>query len=85
MKKEGILRKLGENIRHYRNAIGISQEELGFRTELHRTYIGSVERGERNIGILNLVKIATALHVSPVALIESIPLGNHAGDEKNAP
>ena len=59
-----IQKRLGEVIRDERNKLGISQEELAFRCKLHRTYIGSVERGERNVSIVNIVKIAEILRVS---------------------
>ncbi|MFB2721907.1 helix-turn-helix domain-containing protein [Shewanella xiamenensis] len=51
----------GQRVRHFRKLKGISQEELADLCELHRTYIGSVERGERNITLLNAEKIADAL------------------------
>ena len=53
---------MGLAIRHKRVQIGISQEELAGMCGLHRTYIGSVERGERNIAIDNVIKIAQALN-----------------------
>jgi len=55
------LQKLGNRIREQRQAKGYSQEELAFRAGLHRAYLGGVERGERNITVLNLEKIAIAL------------------------
>lgn len=58
-----ILMKIGDNIRKYRNMKGWSQEDLALECDLHRTYIGSVERGERNITILNLIKITKTLEV----------------------
>ena len=61
--EKAILTQLGNNIRKCRSAKGWSQEELAFQSELDRTYIGSVERGERNVSVLNLVKIAEALGV----------------------
>ncbi len=59
-----ILMTIGDNIRKYRLEKGWSQEDLAFECELHRTYIGAVERGERNITVLNLIKIKDELEVS---------------------
>jgi len=67
-----ILRSFGANVRTERERIGISQEELAFRCGLHRTYVGSVERGERNLGLINVVRIAKALKVEPGRLMRSI-------------
>jgi len=66
----GIRQRVANNIRKIRNTIGISQEELADRCGLHRTYIGSVERRERNITIENLEKIADALGASVQELVE---------------
>lgn len=52
------------NVRRIRRGKGISQEELADLASLHRTYIGSVERGERNVSIDNMERIARALAVS---------------------
>ncbi|KQA24477.1 MULTISPECIES: helix-turn-helix domain-containing protein [Vibrio] len=72
MKKNKYTQIIGQNIRLIRQAKCISQEQLADMTELHRTYIGSVERGERNISIINLVKIAFSLEVKPAKLLEGI-------------
>ncbi|MCX7067643.1 MAG: helix-turn-helix transcriptional regulator [Methylococcales bacterium] len=56
-----ITHTFGLNVRHFRNSKGLSQEGLAELCELHRTYIGSVERGERNITLINAEKIANAL------------------------
>lgn len=56
-----ITHTFGQRVRHFRKLKGISQEELANSCDLHRTYIGSVERGERNITLLNAEKIAKAL------------------------
>jgi transcriptional regulator with XRE-family HTH domain len=58
-----FLKMLGMRIRSLREQKGWSQENLSFQSGLHRTYIGAVERGERNISILNLKKISAALCV----------------------
>lgn len=55
---------LARNLRRLRATIGVSQEELAELAGLHRTYVGSVERGERNISIDNIEKLAKALNVS---------------------
>jgi transcriptional regulator with XRE-family HTH domain len=58
-----ILRQFGDRVKKLRKARGWSQEELGDRAKLHRTYIGSIERNERNISLLNIERIAKALKV----------------------
>lgn len=67
-----MLKYFGSNVRAERERLGISQEELAHICGLHRTYIGSVERGERNIGLVNLVRIARALRVQPDHLLRKI-------------
>jgi transcriptional regulator with XRE-family HTH domain len=64
-----FLRRLGARIREQRIALGLSQLDLGRKCELHRTFIGSVERGERNLSILNLRIIARALRVGLADLL----------------
>jgi transcriptional regulator with XRE-family HTH domain len=59
-----ILKCFGRNVRKHRHEKGISQEDLAEICSLHRTYISSVERGERNISLQNIVKIARALNVT---------------------
>ena len=65
-----ILRHFGTKVRKLRKAKGWSQEELGIRAKLHRTYIGSIERSERNISLLNIERISKALSVKIEDLIK---------------
>ncbi|OGL88067.1 transcriptional regulator [Candidatus Uhrbacteria bacterium RIFCSPLOWO2_02_FULL_49_11] len=60
MKKE-ILIKFGKRVRQERSRLGLSQEELASRAEVHRTYIGMIERAEKNITLENIEKLARAL------------------------
>ncbi len=63
MDDEHIRISFGLQVRHIRGSRGWSQEELAARVGLDRTYIGGVERGERNPGLINIVRIARALNV----------------------
>ena len=65
-----LLEKVGNNIREARKEISMSQEGLAGKAELDRTYISSVERGQKNISILSLDKIARALGVTLGSLFE---------------
>lgn len=64
--------KVGMTVRRFREVLQISQEELADRCGLHRTYIGSVERGERNISLDNIVRLAKSLDVSASQLLEGL-------------
>lgn len=66
------LKKFGERVRQLRKAKGLSQEKLAELADLHRNYIGGIERGERNLALLNILRLARALGVSPSQLLEDI-------------
>ena len=61
--KQIILVNFGERVREIRKEKGLSQEYLAHKADLHRTYIGMIERAEKNITLLNIEKIANALEV----------------------
>lgn len=61
---------LGLTIRESRHEMGLSQEELADLIGLHRTYIGGIERGERNVSLENILRIADSLKIRPSALLE---------------
>lgn len=66
------LRLLGKAVRQRRLALGWSQEKLAEESNLHWTYVGGIERGERNVGFRNLVRIARALKLKPIDLLKGI-------------
>ncbi len=72
-KKDRALIRLGANLRQAREAKGWSQEELAFRCGVHRTYVGSVERGEYNVTILTLRKFSKALGITLRDAIRGLP------------
>ena len=63
-RQANVQRQFGERVRKLRKAKGLSQEALALSCELDRSYIGGVERGERNISVLNIHRIADALGIS---------------------
>lgn len=69
---ERIRKQLGNRIRERRKSLGFSQERLAEDAGLHRTYVGAVERGERNVSLDNIVAIATALHTSASDLLGEV-------------
>jgi transcriptional regulator with XRE-family HTH domain len=70
--RDPALKRLGENIRKKREGRKLSQEALAEQADLDRTYIGGVERGERNPTILSALRIAKALKTTVAALSEGI-------------
>ncbi len=71
--KDKILKQFGDKVKKLRKAKGWSQEELAKKSGLHRTYIGSIERSERNVSLINIVRIAKALSASIDKLIAKKP------------
>lgn len=65
-----IKKSFGERLRALRLDKGLSQEALALTSELDRTYIGGIERGERNVSLINIHKIARALGITPKELMQ---------------
>jgi transcriptional regulator with XRE-family HTH domain len=61
---EGVKKLVGDRIRQLRKERGLSQEELGYKSDIHYTHIGAIERGEKNWSIDTLVKVAGGLNVT---------------------
>jgi len=78
-----IIKSIGQRIRNYRTQLGLSQEKLAELSGCHPTYIGQVERGEKNATIESIEKIAVALNVSLSALFEK--LGGNNSSENDLP
>jgi len=63
---------LGEELRKIREEKGLSQEELGFKSDYHRTYISQIERGQKSVSLKAVFKISDALEIVPSKLINSV-------------
>jgi transcriptional regulator with XRE-family HTH domain len=75
MKRKGLPEEaIGVSIRRERERLGLSQEQLAFECGLHRTYVGSVERGERNVALRNIIAIAAALGLTGSGLMAAAEL-----------
>ena len=72
--KQKILRALGHLVRQHRTALGISQEELGLRANLDRTYISGVERGVRNPSITAIASLASGLGLTVSNLLDNLEI-----------
>jgi transcriptional regulator with XRE-family HTH domain len=70
--KNQPLKKFGGNVRRQRDSLKLSQEQLADQTEIHRTFISGIERGVRNPGLLNVLRIAKALKTDASKLLEGI-------------
>ena len=65
---DSVKRRFGRRVRELREQAGWSQEQFAEECGLHRTYVGGIERGERNVGLVNIARIAQALGVSIAGL-----------------
>lgn len=68
--ENGLILVFAGNIRRLRTERGLSQEELAEAAGVHRTYVGMLERGEKNVTIYNIERLARALGVRPASLLE---------------
>jgi len=81
-----ILKALGDKVRTMRESQGLTQDGLAQKASFHRTYIGSIERGERNVSLLNLQRLSYALGVSVSSLFWNVEYNNNkTGDADLAP
>ena len=71
-KKHPNLAKIGKKIRAFRKERGLSQEDLAYEASLGRGYYGRIERGEQNVSVQNLIKIALILRVDPAQFLPSL-------------
>lgn len=79
---ESVKQRFGRNVRRLREALGMTQEDVSEASELDRSYIGGIERGERNPALTAIVRLASALRVAPEALFEGI--GSHGEHPHNS-
>jgi len=68
--EENLLQRFGEHVKALRLKLDLSQEQLASLCELDRTYISGIERGKRNISLLNIVKLASSLSATPSELMD---------------
>jgi transcriptional regulator with XRE-family HTH domain len=74
VRKADPLKLLGSRIREMRQAGGWSQEAVGFEAGLHRNEIGALERGEKNVSFINLLRVCAALEIAPADLLKPFTL-----------
>lgn len=71
-KRKDILKRFGERVRELRKEQGYSQENFAYACELDRTYVGGIERGERNVALRNIERIAATLGISVAELMDGV-------------
>lgn len=72
MNENKLLKSFGQILRSERLKKNLSQEALSFESGLDRTYVGGIERGERNVSLINIVKLAKALKIHPSELLSEL-------------
>jgi transcriptional regulator with XRE-family HTH domain len=83
LETESIEQRFGQRIRQIRTGRGISQEELAYKAGMHRTYLGGIERGERNPALKNIAALANALGIQLSELFDfGIDIDNDANSKK---
>nr|AJW29636.1 hypothetical protein pJE1_214 [Sphingomonas sp. JE1] len=70
---------MATNIRRFRNEIGVSQQDFAYDIEMDRTYFSAIERGERNVSIDNIERIAKGLNVKPFLLLAESEYSHETG------
>jgi transcriptional regulator with XRE-family HTH domain len=75
LSRSDILKRFGENLREARQRTGLSQEKLAAKAGIDRTYVGGAERGERNVALVNIVRLAEALEIAPADLLGGLDAG----------
>ena len=84
MDDSGVKALFGNRVRQLRKSRGWSQEEFAHRVGLDRSYMGGVERGERNVSLENICLIAKALAVSPAKLFQGWDAADATGDSDDS-
>jgi transcriptional regulator with XRE-family HTH domain len=79
-----ITRAFGARVRRLRQTKGWTLERLGEEAGLHWTYIGSLERGQRNVSLINIVRLAKALDVDPSDLVQGLRSGTTLEEHRQA-
>ena len=72
VRREQLLKSFGANVRRLRSAAGFSQEAFAAKARIDRSYMGAIERGERNPTLVNIARIAEALGVTPSHLVDGV-------------